>query len=331
MSRKRSKSNAPPPLDPGARGVEAAREAVAQALPLKPEAWVLAVWVLVALEAALAMYLGARQSGALPIRAYVFGAPLLAAAALAVGTIGAIQSYRKRPFATPQRMVAFCLLAFVFATTSYHLPFPAHRSFRPSRVRVEPPFEGEWTVAWGGPDDSSALLATRPDRRFGRFFVLVRDSTSRATPEDPASAFAHHQLVLAPCAGRVVRTVGDRPDVGLAAADDLGNHVVLEIAPEEFLFLTGLAQGSLLVSVGQELASGAPIGRVGFSAASRILPEPHLGLHVQDTPEPIWGQSIPYYLHNLRLNGEFVQRAEAVGRGFFPGFAPRGDRVARPE
>ncbi len=331
MGRKRSKSNAPPPLETRARGVDAAREAVAQSLPLKPELWVLAAWVVVALEALLAMYLGTRQSGALPIRAYVFGAPLLAASALLVGVVGAVQSYRKRPFATPQRTVAFCLLAFVFATTSYHLPFPAHRSFRPSRVRVEPPFEGEWTVAWGGPDDSSALLATRPDRRFGRLFVVVRGDVTRADPQDPASAFANQQPVLAPCAGRVVRAVGDLPDVGLAASDDLGNHVVLEIAPEEYLFLTGLAQGSLQVSVGQELASGAPIGRVGFSAASRILPEPHLGLHLQDTPEPIWGQSIPYYLHNLRLNGEYVQRAEAVGRGFFPGFPPKGDRIARPE
>lgn len=331
MGRKRSKSNAPPPLDVRARGVEAAREAVALSLPVKPELWVLAAWIVVALEAALAMYLGTRQSGALPIRAYVFGAPLLAAVALLVGTIGAIQSYRKRPFATPQRMVAFCLLAFVFATASYHLPFPAHRSFRPSRVRIEPPFSGEWTVAWGGPDDSSALLATRPDRRYARLFVVVRDGASRATPEDPASAFANRQPVFAPCAGRVVRAVGDLPDAGLAAADDLGNHVVLEIAPEEFLFLTGLEQGSLSVSEGDEVASGAPIGRVGFSAASRILPEPHLGLHIQDTPEPIWGQSIPYYLHNLRLNGEHVQRAEAVGRGFFPGRAPLGDRIARAE
>lgn len=331
MARKRSKSNAPPPLEVRARGVEAASEAVSQSMPLKPELWVLAAWVVVALEAALAMYLGTRQSGSWPIRAYVFGAPALAALALLVGVIGAALSFRKRPFATPQRTVAFCLLAFVFATASYHVPFPAHRSFRPSRVRIEPPFEGEWTVAWGGPDDSSALLATRPDRRYARFFVVARDGATRASKDDPTSAFAFHQPVLSPCDGRVVRVVDDRADSGLAASDDLGNHVVLEIAPGEYLFLTCLEQGSVLVAAGEQVASGAPLARVGFSAASRILPEPHLGLHIQDTPEPIWGQSIPYYLHNLRVNGSLVQRAEAVGRGFFPGFPPTGDRVARPE
>lgn len=331
MGRKRSKSNAAPAVATRAVGAEAASEAVAQSMPLRPEVWVLAAWVVVALEAALAMYLGTRRAGAWPIRAYVFGAPALAALALLVGVIGAVLSYRKRPFATPQRTVAFCLLAFVFATASYHVPFPSHRSFRPSRVRIEPPFEGEWTVAWGGPDESSALLATRPDRRYARLFVIARDGATRASKEDPSSAFAHHQPVLAPCDARVVRAVGDRPDAGLSARDDLGNYLVLEIASGEFLFLTCLERGSLLVAEGAQVESGAPLARVGFSAASRILPEPHLGLHIQDTPEPIWGQSIPYYLHNLRLNGEFAQRAEAVGRGFFPGYPPAGDRVARPE
>lgn len=331
MGRKRSKSNAAPPVAPRLQGVDAASEAVSQSMPLKPELWVLAAWVVVALEAALAMYLGTRQSGVWPIRAYIFGAPGVAALALLVGVIGALLSFRKRPFATPQRTVAFCLLAFVFATASYHVPFPSHRSFRPSRVRIEPPFEGEWTVAWGGPDDTSALLATRPDRRYARLFVLARDGVTRASKDDPASAFAFHQPVLAPCDARVVRAVGERPDSGLAASDDLGNHLVLEIATGEFLFLTCLEQGSLRVAAGDQVVRGAPLARVGFSAASRILPEPHLGLHIQDTPEPIWGQSIPYYLHNLRVNGAFAQRAEAVGRGFFPGFPPVGDRVARPE
>lgn len=331
MARKRAKSAAPRAAEPAqpsasAQGAARAREAVAQSLPLKPEAWVLAAWVVVALEAGLAMYLGSKQTGLTPIRAYLFGPPLLAALALVVGVVGAVWSYRRRPFASPQRIVAFCLLAFVFATASYHVPFPSHRSFRPSRVRIGAPFEGEWTVAWGGPDDSSALLATRPDRRFARLFVLVREGVTRADRADPRSAFAFDQPVFAPCDGRVVRAVGGLGDEG-AAPDDLGNHVVLEIAPDEFLFVSGLARDSLEVKVGDAVARGARLGRVGFSAASRILPEPHLGLHVQDTPDPIWGQAIPYYLHDVVVNGAAVQRAEASGRGFFPGYPPAGDRV----
>ncbi len=329
MARKRSRSNAPPPLDVRARGIEAAKHAVSDSMPLRPEAWVLAAWVVVALEALLAMYLGTKQAGAWPIRAYVFGLPLLAALALLVGVVGAILSYRRRPFATPQRTVAFCLLAFVFASASYHLPFPAQRSGRPSRARIELPFEGEWTLAWGGPGESSALLATRPDRRFGLFFVVAIDGSTRAAPDDPRSAHALGRAVLAPCDGTVVRVHDELPDDGLAAADDLGNHLVLEIAPDEFLFLTCLERGSLAVRVGERVRSGQPVARVGFSAASPILPEPHLGMHVQDTPDPIWGQSIPFYLHLLAVNGEPLQRAAPEGRGYFPGYPPQGDRVAR--
>jgi len=330
MARRRTKSAAPRAPEPApsasAQGAARASEAVAQSLPVKPEFWVLLAWVVVALEAALAMYLGAKQTGVAPIRAYLIGPPLLAALALAVGVFGAVWSYRRRPFASPQRIVAFCLLGFVFATTSYHVPFPSHRSFRPSRVKVHAPFEGEWTVAWGGPDDSSPLLATRPDRRFARLFVVVREGATRADRSDPRSAFAFGEPVFAPCDGRVVRAVSEFSDDG-GTADDLGNHVVLEIAPEEFLFVSGLARDSLEVKVGDDVVLGQRLGRVGFSSASRILPEPHLGLHVQDTPEPIWGQAIPYYLHDVVLNGAPAQRAEASGRGFFPGFPPAGDRV----
>jgi hypothetical protein len=328
MARKRSKTNAPPPLDVRARGLEAAKDAVSESMPLRPEAWVLAAWIVVALEALLAMYLGTKQAGAWPIRAYVFGLPLLAALALLVGVVGALISYRKRPFATPQRTVAFCLLAFVFASASYHLPFPAQRSGRPSRVTIAAPFEGEWTLAWGGPGESSALLATRPDRRFGLFFVRVVDGSTRSQGDEPGSAFALGMTVYAPCDGVVARVVSDAPDAGLASADDLGNHVVLQIAPGEFLFLTCLQAGSIPVRAGARVARGQVLGKVGFSAASRILPEPHLGMHLQDRPEPIWGQSIPFYLHGVRVNGEHLRRAAPEGRGYFPGHAPQGDRVA---
>lgn len=286
-----------------------------------------AAWAVVALEALLAMYLGTKQPGAWPIRAYVFGLPAIAALALLVGVIGAITSWRRRPFATAQRTVAFCLLGFAFAVATFHLPFPAQRSGRPSRVQVEPPFDGEWTLAWGGPGDANALLATRPDRRYGMLFVAVENGSTRAAASDPRSAFAFGRDVLAPCAGRVVRAVGDSPDSGLASQDDLGNHLVLEIAEGEFLFLTCLQQGSLEVKVGDAVERRQRLAKVGFSAASRILPEPHLGLHLQDTPEPIWGQSIPFYLHALELNGQYIHRAAPEGRGYFPGHSPTGDRV----
>lgn len=321
------RSNAPPPIDVRARGIESASAAVQDSMPLRPEAWVLAAWVVVALEAALAIYLGMKQPGALPIRVYVFGLPILAAVALLVGLVGAVISYRNRPFATPQRLVALCLLAFVFGSASYHLPFPSHRSSRPSRVRITAPFEGEWTMAWGGPENSNELMATRPDRRFGMLFVLARDGATRADPTAPISAFAFGAPVLAPCDGVVARVVGDLPDAGLDAQDDLGNHVVLEIAPQEFLFLTGLEHDSLTVRLGEHVTRGQLLGRVGFSAASFVLPEPHLGLHVQDTPEPIWGQSIPFYLHDVIVNDEPIQRAAPQGRGYFPGYPPQGDRV----
>jgi hypothetical protein len=207
-----------------------------------------------------------------------------------VGLVGLILSIRRPPFGATQRLVAFGLLFFVVGTASYGLPFPAARSTRPTLARIRVPVEGEWRVAWGGVDDASAIWRTRPDRSF--VYVLVKEASGATR-----------------------------------GADDLGNHVVIELASDEFLFVSGLERGSISVSTGATIEAGAPLGRVGFSAFSPLCPEPQLGLHVQDTPEPFWGQGIPFYFWESALNGQRMPRAAPAGRGWFPGRALAGDTV----
>lgn len=294
----------------------------------RPEAWVVLAWLVLVGEFALAVYLGMKRPGVGPVKAFVYGPWLLAAAALAVGATGLVWSLRHRPFGHPQRLIAFGLLAFVVGTATYGLPFPAARGSRPSAARVRVPAAGEWTVAWGGLDEANALLRTRPDRCFGYYLVLARDGVTRADAADPRSAFAFGAEVLAPAAGAVVRAVNDVPDDGQWHADDLGNHVVIEVAAGEYLFVSGLAQGSVTVAAGQRVAAGDALGRVGYSAFSPLLPEPHLALHLQDTPDPLWGQGIPFYFYESAVDGERVARAAPTGRGYFPGRALTGQRVA---
>jgi hypothetical protein len=281
----------------------------------RPEAWVVAAWLIVAAELGLAVFLGLKRPGVAPVKAYLYGPWLLALAAFVVGLVGLILSIRRPPFGATQRLVAFGLLFFVVGTASYGLPFPAARSTRPTLARIRVPVEGEWRVAWGGVDDASAIWRTRPDRSF--VYVLVKE----------ASGATRGAEVLAPASGKVVRVVNDVPDDGALHADDLGNHVVIELASDEFLFVSGLERGSISVSTGATIEAGAPLGRVGFSAFSPLCPEPQLGLHVQDTPEPFWGQGIPFYFWESALNGQRMPRAAPAGRGWFPGRALAGDTV----
>jgi hypothetical protein len=292
------------------------------------EAWVVCAWIVVAAEFVLAIVLGLKRPGAMPVKVYLYGPFLIAASSLGVGIAGLVWSARRRPFAQPQRLVAFCVLAFAIGTSSYPLPFPSARSSRPSAVRVRFPLEGEWTTAWGGENEINHHLRVRPDRRYGFDFVLAQDGALRRDAADPTSAFAWDREVLAPAGGTVVRVEHDLADDGVLHGHDLGNHVVIEIAPDEFLFVAGLRQGSITVRPGDSVAAGAPIGRIGFSCGSPTLPEPHLSLHVQDTPDPIWGQGIPFYFFESAIDGVRVARSVPDGRGYFAGHALAGQRIA---
>lgn len=92
--------------------------------------------------------------------------------------------------------------------------------------------------------------------------------------------------VYAPCGGRVVAAEGGLPDrtPGEIDADrPAGNFVRIDCGGFEVL-LAHLEQGSLAVSVGQEIAAGDPLGRVGNSGRSL---EPHLHLHAERGGEPL--------------------------------------------
>ncbi|MCY3003983.1 MAG: M23 family metallopeptidase [Planctomycetota bacterium] len=293
----------------------------------RPEGWVIASWVVVAAEFALAVYLGLKRPGVGPVKAYIYGPFVLAACAFVVGLYGLFRSIRRPPFGSTQRLVAFGLLAIVIGSASYGLPFPAARSARPTSARIRVPAQGPWKVAWGGIDDTSAIWRTRPDRSFAYVLVIERDGKTRANESDPASAFARGAEVVAPAAGTVVRVVDGVPDDGQLHADDLGNHVVIEIAPGEFLFVSGLEKGSLVAKVGDVVQQGAPLGRVGYSAWSPLCPEPCLGLHVQDTPDPFWGQGIPFYFFDAAIDGERIVRGSPVGRGWFSSRALGGQVI----
>jgi hypothetical protein len=294
----------------------------------RPDAWVVAAWALVASEFAIAIYLGLKRPGAGPVLVYTIAPPLLAGLALLLGAAGALWSFFHRPFGSSQRLIAFCLLGFVIASASYPLPFPSYREGRPTAVAIHLPFRGEWTVAWDGLDeDINYVQRTRPDRRFGFTFVIARDGATRADAGDARTAFAFDAEVLAPCDATVARVVGDLPDAGLAARDDVGNHVVLEIAPGEFAFLADLKQGSITVEPGEHVARGQVLARVGWSAFSPLMAEPHLALYIQDTPDLHAGQSIPFYFHDYFIGDQHVERGVPRGAGFFVGRAPLGERV----
>jgi murein DD-endopeptidase MepM/ murein hydrolase activator NlpD len=95
--------------------------------------------------------------------------------------------------------------------------------------------------------------------------------------------------------------------------EPFGNHVVLRVAPEQYVFLAHLMRGSVRVRPGQRVARGEPLGRVGSSGFSAVTPEPHLALHLQDSPVPRRGEAVPWSFCGYAADGEPRERGLPSG------------------
>ena len=108
---------------------------------------------------------------------------------------------------------------------------------------------------------------------------------------------------------------------GVATPDPhpAGNHVVVQTAEHEFVYLAHFEQGSILVKEGDRVAVGDPLGHGGNSGNSS---EPHLHIHVQDQVEFAAPDAIvlPLRFANYLADGQPVSDGEPV----------QGQFIARP-
>jgi hypothetical protein len=131
------------------------------------------------------------------------------------------------------------------------------------RVDLEFPLrEGRFYVAWGGSHPAmnrhlSILESEKRDEYRGQAYaqdIVEVDAFGRRAdgllPTDLESYDIFGARVVAPCAGRVARAVGDRPDVSSPEPDDgppAGNHVLLACGDDQVL-LAHLKQESLFTA-----------------------------------------------------------------------------------
>lgn len=304
---------------PIADPIEAFAQATGRRRRGRPEVWAWVAFTLLAVEVALVLYLGLRPGGAGPVLAYSYGPPLLGVVAVATAFFGLLWSVLHRPLFRRRRLPAFLCLTVVIGTANYPFPYPSSHEGRPSQVEFRLPVEGEWTVYWGGESKNTNRLAGFvPERRWGLDLVVVRDGRSH---EGDGLAledyYCYDREVLSPAAGRVVDVHSGQRDTqpgmverGLEA---YGNYVVIEVAPDEFLFLAHLKPGSIEVHEDELVEQGQRIGRVGNSGYSPLTPEPHLALHLQDTPVPRHGEPIPWTFHHYLADDLTV--AQGLPRG----------------
>ncbi|MBG9796047.1 hypothetical protein ABD76_27880 [Paenibacillus dendritiformis] len=156
------------------------------------------------------------------------------------------------------------------------------------------PFEGEWTVAWGGTNAMLNYHYEYPTQRYAYDLFIVRDGASlEGDPKDNASYFAFGQPVVAPLGGKVVKVVDGHPDnvpfEKPLTEEAAGNHVVIDHGNGEYSVLAHFKQNSILVKEGDTVKQGERLGLCGNSGNSS---DAHIHFQVSDNPSLETGSSL---------------------------------------
>lgn len=177
---------------------------------------------------------------------------------------------------------------------------PSRHVDRETRTRLRLPFEGEWTVVWGGRTVEQNSHAATVDQRFAIDLVVFVDGANHEA-QGKANSDYHcwGRPILAPGRGLVVVAsdgVRDNTPGEMNRRQPLGNHVVIDHMNGEYSFLAHLRKGSVHTRAGHEVTAGAPLGECGNSGNSS---EPHLHHHLQDTPEFGAGEGLPAWFRDF--------------------------------
>ncbi len=181
------------------------------------------------------------------------------------------------------------------------------------------PFEGSWVVTQGFDDQLTHRSAWKHALDFE-----VADASGE--PSRPSSAEVRdfpsfNAPVLSPAEGRVVRLVDDIADNAIGdnnLADNWGNSLVIEIAPNLHVQLSHFRQRGFKVREGDRVRQGQLLGYLGNSGRS---PVPHLHMQMQTLPD-IGASTIPFRMRGYRTP------ASAGGTEFhFRGLPRRGEVV----
>lgn len=168
---------------------------------------------------------------------------------------------------------------------------------RAPRTALRPPFEGRWKAAVDATGHHRikafalhAIDFVRVDGKGGLF-----TGAGKALTDYPG----YDQPVLAAADGEVVQLEDRFDDLppGRLGAFDQANFVTIKHSVEEFTFYGHVRKGSAKGKIGDKVAKGAPIARVGNSGASGT---PHLHFTML-TPNRTGWLSVPWRLHGFTL------------------------------
>lgn len=284
--------------------------------------WPYFVLSLASFRAACMLIPYAIGGGTLGAVLWMFGpdALLWTGVVVVLAILGVIGPFWRRAFWNRWRVIGYFVLVVLFAANVplQLCPYPSSHNDSPSQVRFRLPLDGPVTVFHGGGHALVNYHVVAPDQRWAYDLVVTKDGKSFQGDGTKLDDYYCYGLpVIAPADG-IVRAVAnddeDLPPGQMTGFKNVGgNEVAIEVAPNEFLFICHMQPGSITVKPGDRITTGQVIGRVGNSGHTS---EPHIHIHLQDSAESGWGEGIPLYFYNYRLNGQLIERGIPTGGGY---------------
>jgi hypothetical protein len=183
----------------------------------------------------------------------------------------------------------------------------------PALPTLRLPFDGLWWVFWGGETVGQNYHAANREQRHAVDLVIWQNgSTFRTDGAANEDYYAWGQPALAPVDATVVEIVDGYPanppgQLPEDPPDVFGNHVVLQVGNNAFIYMSHLQESSLAVAQGDRVTAGTPVGLVGNSGNSS---EPHLHIHAQNYPTlNTAAVGLPMTFAQVLVDGELEETA----------------------
>jgi len=187
-------------------------------------------------------------------------------------------------------------------------PFKADNlpKFERNTTKLILPFNGEWTVVWGG-DTKELNYHVENEAQKNAFDVVITDDKGNSFKTDGKNNedyYAFGKELIAPCDGEIVLVVDGIKDNVPGTLNPIyvpGNTVIIKTANNEYLFFAHFKQHSIVVKQGQKIKQGQLLGLCGNSGNST---ESHLHFHIQNVEDMNIATGIKCYFDKVQVNGQ---------------------------
>ncbi|RYD57137.1 MAG: M23 family metallopeptidase [Sphingobacteriales bacterium] len=155
-------------------------------------------------------------------------------------------------------------------------------------MMLDLPVKGEWSAGHAGGSKKVNYHCALRAQKYAMDItkVNVEGAFYKGEGGKVEDFYTTNQPIYAPASGTVVRVTDSFENSTVMSEEKVktnpaGNHVVIEIAKDRYVFLAHLNRGSIVVKEGDHIKSGDLVGKAGNSGNTSW---PHLHMHIQDIP-----------------------------------------------